>query len=126
MVFAVDTCSLIAFGDERSGKDVELVSQCLTNYKIVIPPVVVVEMISSPTITPAMRRLMQDINVLTISENYWLRAGELRALLVRHRCKCKLGDVLIAQSCIDHGVPLITRDKDFKHFVKHGGLKLAC
>jgi predicted nucleic acid-binding protein len=36
-----------------------------------------------------------------------------------------LGDALIAQSCIDHDVPLITRDTDFRHFAKHCGLKLA-
>jgi len=31
-----------------------------------------------------------------------------------------LADTLIAQICIDHDVPLITRDKDFRHFAKHG------
>jgi predicted nucleic acid-binding protein len=29
-------------------------------------------------------------------------------------------DTLIAQTCIDHDVPLITRDQDFRHFVSAG------
>jgi hypothetical protein len=31
----------------------------------------------------------------------------------------------IAQSCIDADVKLITRDRDFRHFATHCGLKLA-
>jgi predicted nucleic acid-binding protein len=27
---------------------------------------------------------------------------------------------VIAQTCIDHGVPLVTRDDDFRHFVPEG------
>jgi predicted nucleic acid-binding protein len=34
--------------------------------------------------------------------------------------KARLADALIAQACIDHDVALITRDKDFRHFVRHG------
>jgi predicted nucleic acid-binding protein len=44
-----------------------------------------------------------------------LRAKELKA---------KLADTLIAQLCIDHEVPLITRDRDISHFQKFCGLKL--
>jgi predicted nucleic acid-binding protein len=32
---------------------------------------------------------------------------------------------LIAQSCIDHDVALITRDADFRHYAAEGGLKLG-
>jgi predicted nucleic acid-binding protein len=40
------------------------------------------------------------------------------------KTKAKLADTLIAQLCIDHEVPLITRDRDFSHFQKFCGLKL--
>jgi predicted nucleic acid-binding protein len=39
--------------------------------------------------------------------------------------KAKVADALIAQSCIDHDVALITRDRGFRHFAKHCGLRLA-
>ncbi len=43
--------------------------------------------------------------------------GEVASLL--------LADALIAQSCIDHDVRLVTRDADFRHFARLGGLRLA-
>jgi predicted nucleic acid-binding protein len=36
-----------------------------------------------------------------------------------------LGDALVAQSCIDEGVPLLTRDRDFRAFAKAAGLDLV-
>ena len=64
------------------------------------------------------------MRTLELSAGYWARSGVLRAntLLAGH--KAKLPDVLIAQSCIDHDVPLITHDADFRHFTR-AGLKLA-
>ena len=37
----------------------------------------------------------------------------------------QLADTLIAQTCIDYGIALLTRDRDFTSFQKHAGLKLA-
>ena len=53
------------------------------------------------------------------------RAGILRARLHAHRLTFRLADSLIAQSCLDHNLALITRDRDFRHFAQHGGLRLA-
>jgi predicted nucleic acid-binding protein len=36
-----------------------------------------------------------------------------------------LGDALIAQSCIDGGIPLLTRDRDFQEFVEAAALDLV-
>lgn len=32
---------------------------------------------------------------------------------------------LIAQSCLDHDLPLVTRDSDFRHFVRLAGVRLV-
>jgi predicted nucleic acid-binding protein len=32
--------------------------------------------------------------------------------------------IMIPQSCLDHGIPLITRDRDFSSFQKFAGLRL--
>ena len=53
------------------------------------------------------------------------RAGILRARFHTHRLKSRLAASLIAQSCLDHNLALITRDRDFRHFARHGGLRLA-
>jgi hypothetical protein len=41
------------------------------------------------------------------------------------RRKVRLGDALIAQSCIDQGIPLITRDRDFRAFAVAANLNLV-
>ena len=43
----------------------------------------------------------------------------------RNGAKHARGDALIAQSCIDHGIPLITRDRDFRAFAEAAGLDLV-
>jgi predicted nucleic acid-binding protein len=66
-----------------------------------------------------------ELPLLEISEGYWERAGRLRATVLARGLRARLADTLIAASCIDHGVTLVTRDPDFRHFSKLGGLALA-
>ena len=49
--------------------------------------------------------------------------GYLRSEVIRGGRKAPLADALIAQSCMDHDIPLITRDGDFRNF-RRAGLKL--
>jgi predicted nucleic acid-binding protein len=37
----------------------------------------------------------------------------------------RLGDALIAQVCVDRGISLITRDRDFRAFVGAAELKIV-
>ena len=57
--------------------------------------------------------------------NVVVRAGAARHLLRDKGLKAATSDALIAQCCIDADVPLISRDRDFRHFVRWCGLKLA-
>jgi len=56
---------------------------------------------------------------------YWQRAGELRARVLAKRRKARLGDALIAQSCLDRGIPLLPRDRDFRAFAEATGMDLV-
>jgi predicted nucleic acid-binding protein len=51
-------------------------------------------------------------------------AGALRVRLLRRGLKARIADTLIAQSCIDHDVALLTRDRDFRNFAAQAGLRL--
>jgi predicted nucleic acid-binding protein len=64
-----------------------------------------------------------SLPLLPIHDGYWQRTGDLRAQLLRAGRKAKLADCLIAQACIDNDAPLITYDRDFRHF-EVAGLKL--
>ena len=53
------------------------------------------------------------------------RVGALRADVIAQGRKARLADALIAQSCLDHSVPLITRDADFRNFARDRELELV-
>ena len=123
-MIAVDTSSLVAFLSGEGGNDVESVDQVLELNQAVLPPVVLTEILSSPGLDRKVTRLIRSLPVLEIQPGFWERAGMLRAKVFGRKLRARLADTLIAQSCLDHRTPLITRDADFRHFVTHGGLQL--
>lgn len=124
-MYAVDSSSLISFFAGDTGKDVDLILDAITHHHLLLPPATMVETLSARVKNPAIQTLLMSLPLMEIAEGYWLRASLLRGELHRKNHKARLGDTLIAQSCIDHQVPLITRDTDFKHYAKYGNLQLA-
>jgi predicted nucleic acid-binding protein len=122
---AVDSSTLIAFIRGQSGPDTQLLDGCIGGNSVVLPPIVLAEVLSDPHLPPGHAAIIRALAVLEIQEGYWLRAAQSRAKVLSHKLRARLPDTLIAQSCIDHEVPLITRDGHFRHFAKHCGLKLA-
>lgn len=124
-MIALDSSALIAFLVGNQGRDVELVDQSLAERQACLPPVVLTELLSDPKLPENVRELLLQIPRLDVLDGYWERAGALRAKVLHLRYRARLADTLIAQSCIDHDVGLVTRDSDFRHFVRAGGLRLA-
>lgn len=124
-MFAVDSSTLVAFLQNESGKDIDLFMESLLSHELSIPAVAITEVISNPNGNVRLPHILREIRELPVIDGYWQRAGMLRLKVLKHKLKANIADTLIAQSCIDHGVALITRDADFRHFSKHGGLKLA-
>ena len=123
-MICADTSSFIAFTSGERERDVELIAQALAHGELVLSPISVTELLSDPNLTKAMEHRVIQVPRLEITPGYWERAGRLRALLMRHQCRPKTADTLIAQSCLDHQVPLVTRHKDFLPFQKLAGLRL--
>jgi predicted nucleic acid-binding protein len=123
-VIAVDTSSMIAFLQGDPGDDVELVQSALDAGQLVLPPVVLTELLSDPAITRPIRTLLAGLPVLDLEAGFWERAGVLRASVLKQKKKARVADALIAQSCLDQSTPLVTRDRDFRHFAKAAGLPL--
>lgn len=122
-MIASDTSSLVALWGGNHGKDVEAVEECLRLKQIVIPPVVLTEILSAPNLPSEIKKSLEGLQILEITDGYWVRVGELRQSVVKMKRKANLADSMIAQSCIDYHVPLITRDSDFSIFTRFG-LKL--
>lgn len=121
---AADTSTWIAFLEGEGGNDVQMLAKALGDRQVVMVPPVLTELLSDPALSASVARTLSDLPMIDISSGYWQRAGQLRARVLAQHRKARLGDALIAQSCVDGGVSLITRDRDFRAFVEGAGLKL--
>jgi predicted nucleic acid-binding protein len=124
-MIAADISSLIAYLGGAEGPDVDQLAHALSAGEVALPPVVLTELLADRAVTRSIETDLASLAVLEVTEGYWLRAGNLRRTLHAHGFMAKVADALTAQSCIDHGVALITRDRDFRRFARHCGLLLA-
>lgn len=123
-MIAADTSTWIAFFNGDAGEDIELLDQALKDRQVVMAPVVLTELLSDPRLASSIAETLLDIPLIEIESDYWQRAGKLRAEVLGMGRRARLGDALIAQSCVDAGVALITRDRDFRAFAEAAGLHL--
>ena len=124
-MIALDTSSTIAFLSGERGSDVTAVEAALRFRNGAFPPVVVTELLSDPAVRSGIAALIRGVPRLEILDGYWERAGALRAQILSKHLKARLGDALIAQCCMDRGIPLLTRDRDFRTFSKAANLDLV-
>jgi predicted nucleic acid-binding protein len=124
-VIAADTSTWVAFLGGDAGEDVKRLDRALEDRQVVMVPVVLTELLSDPKLPSGVAETLSEVPSIEIAPGYWQRAGGLRAKVLARRREARLGDALIAQSCIDGGVPLLTRDRNFKTFSEAAGLDLV-
>lgn len=123
-MIAADTSTWVAFLEGGQGHDVSLLDRALMDGQVVMVPVVLTELLSDPELPPNLGARLCQIPMVEVEGGYWQRAGALRAKALKKRRKARLGDALIAQSCIDRNISLVTRDRDFRVFAEATGLNL--
>jgi hypothetical protein len=123
-VIAADTSSWIAYFQGEGGKDVELLDQALAAGQLALPAPVLTELLSDPAIDPSVAENLLELPLLEPRGAFWARAGRLRAKVLAGKRRARLGDALIAQICLQEGVRLITRDRDFRAFAEASDLDL--
>jgi len=124
-MIAADTSTWIAYLEGGWGKDVELLDKALGDRQVLMVPTVLTELLSDPKLPVSVAKTLADVPLIEIQPGYWERAGALRAKVPAKRRKARLGDALIAQSCLDRGVSLATRDRDFRAFAEAAGLDVV-
>jgi predicted nucleic acid-binding protein len=124
-MIAADTSTWIAFFKGESGLDTDLLDKALQDRQVVMVPVVLTELLSDPHLSAHVVETLAQVPMLEVEVGYWQRSGALRARAFSKRRKARLGDALIAQSCIDGRISLITRDQDFRAFADAAGLDLV-
>jgi predicted nucleic acid-binding protein len=123
-VIAADTSSWISYLSGEPGEDVTVLDHALAEGQVCLPVPVLTELLSHPRLDEATVQDLLELPLLEPTPGYWVRAGRLRAEVLKKGRRARLGDALIAQLCIDHSVRLITRDKDFRAFAEAGGLSI--
>ena len=124
-MIAADTSTWVAFLEGARGTDTDLLDRALADRQVLMVPVVLTELLSDPKLPAEVAKTLSEVPLVEIEMDYWWRAGKLRAAVLAKRRKARLGDALIAQSCIDRGISLITRDRDFRAFAEAAGLALV-
>jgi predicted nucleic acid-binding protein len=124
-MIAADTSTWIAFLEGERGQDAQMLDRALEERQVLMVPAALTELLSDPKLPSGVADLLSEVPIIDIEPGYWQRAGALRAKVLSKRRKARLGDALIAQSCIDRGIPLLTRDRDFRAFVEAAGLDIV-
>ncbi len=123
-MIAADTSAWIDFAKGIASSGARKLELCLFNDNLVMPLPVLHELLSGPGMTKDVEACVKAIPRLELDAEFWERAAKTRRKLLSKGLKARAMDCLIAQSCIDHGTPLIANDGDFRHFIK-SGLKLV-
>src|SRR5438309_7558307 len=123
-MIAADTSTWIAFLEGAGGEDVDLLDKALLDRQVVMVPAVLTELLSDPNLGSDVAETLSEVPLMEIEDGYWNRAGMLQARVLRKRRKARLGDALIAQTCIDRAILLLTRDRDFRAFADAANLNL--
>lgn len=123
-MIAADTSVLINYFQGENDELTNILDDLLAYHSLVLPPTVLVETLSDPFLPKKFIEKIIELPILDPTENFWQRAGLNRSKIISKKLKARLADTLIAQSCIDYQVPLLTKDKDFRHFAKYCGLML--
>jgi predicted nucleic acid-binding protein len=124
-MIAADTSTWVVFLEGGAGEDALLLDRALGDRQVVMVPVVLTELLSDPKLPSGVAETLSEVPLVEIASGCWQRAGAVRARVLAKRRKARLGDALIAQSCIDGGVSLLTRDRDFRAFAEAAGLDLV-
>jgi predicted nucleic acid-binding protein len=124
-LIAADSSVIVDLLEGRVTPQRATLEALLSEARAVLAPATIAEILSDPTGGRQAEAILSQFILLPITDGYWERAGLLRAKLRRAKRKAALGYALIAQSCIDADVALLTSDSDFEAFAKIGGLKLA-
>jgi predicted nucleic acid-binding protein len=123
-MIAADTSTWVAFLEGAGGEDTQLLDRALKDRQVLMVPVVLTELLSDPKLPSDVAETLAAVPLIEVRPGYWRRAGVLRAKALTKRRKARLGDALIAQSCIDRDIPLLARDRDFRAFARAASLDL--
>jgi len=119
-MICADTSVWVAFLNDQDHLQVEKFKQALSDNVLGMIPAVLSELISFPKIERGDIDLISKLPMIELKIGYWQRVGNSRREILKNGLKARLADALIAQTCIDAKISLITIDDDFRHYTGLG------
>ena len=119
-MIAADTCSMVAFLNGEEADDVEAIKSAIADELLILPPVVLSELLSAKSLKKEVADLLVEMPLVELTDEFWVKVGEARRQILAKGRKARLADSMIAVSCMEKSIPLITRDSDFRHYVEFG------
>ena len=119
-MIAADTSAWIDYSKGIDSEYAIHLQNALASDVLVMPEPVLFEVLSAPSLSQKIAHEFLRLPKLELITGFWERAARLCRDLLKKGLKARRMDCLIAQNCIDHKVPLICRDRDFRHFTKFG------
>lgn len=123
-MIAIDASAFDRYLAGVRDRDTTLVAAAIRDRTAAISGVVATELLSNRDLSGGSRSIILTTPILKIRDGFWVRAGALRQQVAIQGKRAELADVLVAQTCIDYAIPLITYDRDYRHFAA-AGLQLA-
>ena len=119
-----DTSIWIDYFLGKPGEDLDLFRAGLNEGRVVMAPAVLSELLSSTEMTADVEKALSEMPFAAPAPDFWKKTGNLRRLLAKQGTNATLADCLVVQSCLEHDLPLLTRDKGIKKFGAKAGLTL--
>lgn len=119
-----DTSIWIDYFLGKPGDDLELFRNRLNEGQVVMAPSVLSELLSSTAMPATVEKALLEIRFATPSSHFWQETGKLQRHLAKLGTHATLADCLVAQSCLEHKLPLLTRNRAIIKFGPKVGLNL--
>ena len=120
----VDTSVWIDYFLGKTGEDMDLFRLSLNEGRVVMAPVVLAELLSSTEMKESVEKALSEMELAELGPDFWVESGRLRRRLAKAGYNASLADCLVVQTCLEQGLPLLTRDQGIKKFAPKVALKL--
>lgn len=77
--------------------------------------------LDDPKLSADLEAALREVPFRDTADGYWAARRPAAPTVLAKRRTARLGDALIAQNCLDHRLPLLTRDRDFMAFARDVG-----
>lgn len=125
MNVVVDTSVWIDF---FAGKASAALESALQDGVVVLPPIVIAELLSGvhkPRQVQKLEAFLSELPVHPTPREHWNAVGRMRRLLQQRGVSMSTPDAHVAQSALDLGALLLTRDRVFSTVQRMIGLRLG-